>query len=102
MDKKEVIKIVKTYAEIVKTQFPVKHVILYGSYAKGIQQEHSDIDVAIVVDKVKGNWLSSKIKLFKLRRDIDPRIEPVLLEKDNDPSGFLEEIMKTGVIIYSS
>jgi hypothetical protein len=37
-----------------------------------------------------------------LRREIDARIEPVLLEEINDKSGFLEEILKTGEIIYSA
>jgi hypothetical protein len=40
-------------------------------------------------------------RLFRLRREIDARIEPVLLEESNDKSGFLEEILKTGEIIYS-
>ena len=29
-------------------------------------------------------------------------IEPVLLEEENDPSGFLADILKTGEIIYSA
>ena len=34
--------------------------------------------------------------------NIEARIEPVLLEESNDKSGFLEEILKTGEIIYSA
>jgi len=44
----------------------------------------------------------SESKLFRLRRNIDARIEPILLEEKNDKSGFLEEILKTGEIIYSA
>jgi hypothetical protein len=55
-----------------------------------------------VVRKVEGDFLISERKLFKLRRDIEPMIEPVLLEEDNDPSGFLAEILKTGEVIYSA
>ena len=34
---------------------------------------------------------------LKLRRQIDDRIEPVLIDKDYDASGFLEEIKKSGI-----
>jgi len=68
---------------------------------KVIAKEHSDIDVAIIVDKIGDNSLESEQQLFKLRRNIDNRIEPILFEKDSfDPSGFFEEIIKTGEIIY--
>jgi predicted nucleotidyltransferase len=101
MDKETAVARVKQYAAVVRQNFPVKKVILYGSHAKGKARGHSDIDVAIVVRRVEGDLLLSNALLFKLRRDIDPMIEPVLLEEDNDPSGFLAEIMKTGEIIYS-
>jgi predicted nucleotidyltransferase len=102
MDKETAIARVKQYADAVRKSFPVKKVILYGSHARGKARGHSDIDVAVVVRKVEGDFLISERKLFKLRRDIEPMIEPVLLEEDNDPSGFLAEILKTGEVIYSA
>ena len=101
MAKSEVIKKLKKYTELVKKIIPVKMVILFGSYAKGTAREDSDIDVAVVVDNFSGGYLESRVKLFKLRRDIDCRIEPVLIERDEkDPAGFFEEILNTGEIIY--
>ena len=47
-------------------------------------------------------FLMAEAKLFRLRREIDTRIEPVLLEESNDKSGFLEEILKTGEVIYNA
>jgi predicted nucleotidyltransferase len=102
MDKETAIARVKQYADAVRKSFPVKKVILYGSHATGKARGHSDIDVAVVVRKVEGDLLLSERKLFRLRRDIEPMIEPVLLEEDNDPSGFLAEILKTGEVIYSA
>jgi predicted nucleotidyltransferase len=102
MDKKTVIERVKRYSDLVRKNFPVKKVILYGSYARGTQKTHSDIDVAVVLDHVEDDFLTAETRLYQLRRQIDVRIEPVLLEKINDKSGFLEEILKTGEIIYSS
>jgi len=75
-------------------------VILFGSYAKGTQTETSDIDVAVVVDRIEGDFLDTEARLYRIRRDIDDRIEPVLLEKDADKSGLLESIMKTGKVVY--
>jgi hypothetical protein len=37
--------------------------------------------------------------LWRIRREVDDRIEPVLVEKNHDESGFLSEIMQTGVVI---
>ncbi len=100
-DKETAIARVKQYAAAVRQNFPVKKVILEGSHARGRAGGNSDIDVAIVVGKIEDDLLLSERKLFRLRRDIEPRIEPVLLEEDNDPSGFLAEILKTGEVIYS-
>ena len=103
MDKEEVIAKVKRYAEEIKKVFPVRMVILFGSYAKNCAREHSDIDVAVIVDHNEKDYLESRRQLFKLRRDIDCKIEPVLIERDEkDLSGFFEEISATGEIVYQN
>jgi len=103
MDKQIVIERVKQYADLVRQNFNVRKVILYGSYAKGTARENeSDIDVAIILDRLDDDLLMSEAKLFRLRRNIDIRIEPVLLEESDDKTGFLDEIMKTGEIIYNA
>lgn len=95
-----VIEKVKIYADIVRARYPVKMVILYGSYSRGNNRDDSDIDVAVIFDKLETDRYKTAVDLFKLRRSIDSRIEPVLLESDNDVSGFLESIMQHGMIIY--
>ncbi len=101
-DKAAVRECVSRLAELAKDNFPVKKVILFGSYAKGYAREDSDIDVAVLIDKIDGDFLSAETRLFQLRRNIDTRIEPVLIEDTDDFSGFLEEILKTGEIIYNT
>lgn len=98
----EVTEKVKEYAEAVKNLMPVKMIVLYGSYAKNTERPSSDIDIAVVVDKIKGNYLEQSRQLFHLVWDIDTRIEPVLLSTREDKSGFLESILKYGKIIYQA
>ena len=101
MDKEAVIEKLNEYVNLVREHFPVQKVILFGSYANGTAREYSDIDVAVIVDKID-DILESEYKLYELRRDIDEMIEPLIFEANSsDPSGFLEEIQKTGEVIYS-
>ena len=99
MDKSEAIKRVKDYSVLLKQYLAFEKVYLFGSYAKGSNMEDSDIDVAIVVNKIEGDYFSIRPLLWKLRRKIDDRIEPVIVERENDKSGFLKEIMKSGIEI---
>ena len=99
---KEIIKIARLYANKVKDRYPVKMVVLYGSHAKGTANELSDIDIAVIVDKVTGDYLKISADLFNLVRDVSNRIEPVLLSRANDRSGFLESVLKRGKIIYKA
>lgn len=97
MDKSEVINKVKEYSILLKEHMPLEKVYLFGSYAKNTNRADSDIDVAIVVKKIEGDFFTIQPLLWKLRRQIDDRIEPILIEKDNDVGGFLIEIQRNGI-----
>jgi uncharacterized protein len=99
MDKSEVINKVKQYRLLLQEHFSFEKVYLFGSYAKETNNEDSDIDVAIVVNHFEGDYFSTTPLLWKLRRQIDNRIEPVIIEKDHDKSGFLNEIQRYGIEI---
>ena len=100
MDKNEAIEKVKRFADLVSLELPLKAVILFGSYAKGTERRDSDIDVAIVVKSTNKEFSEYAPMIWRLRRKIDTLIEPVLIEEDNDLSGFLEEIYRTGILVY--
>jgi predicted nucleotidyltransferase len=72
---------------------------LFGSYARDNFREDSDIDVAVIVSNISGDFFSVNPLLWKLRRQVDDRIEPVLIDRNNDRSGFLEEIKRNGIEI---
>ena len=46
-------------------------------------------------------FVNAETFVYKMRRKIDDRIEPILLEDNEDRSGFLEDILKNGEVIYS-
>lgn len=99
MDKGEAINKVKEYSILLKKYIPLEKVYLFGSYAKSTNRADSDIDVAIVVKRIDGDYFSVQPLLWKLRRQIDDRIEPILIERDNDNGGFLIEIQRNGIEI---
>lgn len=103
MDKEQVIKLVEAYAKVVTQNMLVNKIILYGSYARGNYRNDSDIDVAVVVPRksISKNIIDDMAKLFRLRRNISTDIEPVLLIDEKDNSGFLDDVLSYGQIIYS-
>jgi predicted nucleotidyltransferase len=99
MDKAEAISKVKEYSLLLKRFIPLEKVYLFGSYAKDVYRTDSDIDVAVVVKHIEGDFFAIQPLLWKLRRQIDDRIEPILIERDSDTSGFLIEIQRSGIEI---
>ena len=99
MGNEEVIEKLKIYKQLLSKHMEFDEMILFGSYASGNPREDSDVDVAIIVETLTGDYFSTRPLLWRIRREVDDRIEPVLIEKSRDESGFLSEIMKTGVAI---
>jgi len=104
MSKDQVKKIVKTYADYLARQgFPFQSIYLYGSYARGNAHEWSDIDVAVISPKFAGkDWNENEQQLWRWRRDIDIRIQPLGFSPNEfaeDLSPLVSEVKKTGIKI---
>lgn len=92
------IKIAKEYKDLVAEHLPLKALYLYGSYSKGNYTEDSDIDIAVVVERMSDDYFEDAPLLWKLKRKISNLIEPVLLTEDtNNP--LYADILKTGILI---
>ena len=100
MGQDEVIDKLRSYKSLLSEYLDIEAVFLFGSYVTGTPREDSDIDVAIVVKKIQGDYFSVTPLLWRLRRQIDERIEPLLFQEGKDPSGFLKEITRTGILIH--
>lgn len=78
-------------------------VILFGSYAKNNQSEHSDIDVALVSDQFSGvGFIDIKLFVKTLKNYI--LIQPKTFQTDYFVQGdpFSSEILATGIEINQS
>ncbi len=99
---KEIADIVNKYIAIVKKNYNVVAIILFGSYVKGTENKDSDIDIAIVTDDIKTDKFDEEVKLTLLRRKIDSRIEPHIIslaDYENNETPFVVEVKNTGIKI---
>ncbi len=99
MDQKKVLNIAKDYAASVRRVVDASDVFLYGSYARGTATKDSDIDIAVIVQQMPEDYLRTMATLWKLTRGVSDNIEPVLLAADDDASGFLSTVRKTGIAV---
>lgn len=102
LDKATVVKLVKQYTQLITNEFSPSAIVLFGSYVNGNPHEDSDIDVGIIFNNFSGDWQQTVTQLWRLRRDISLDIEPHLFDEQNDKSGFVEHIKKTGEIVYQA
>ena len=94
---------VRNYArEIGDSGVALKHVILYGSFAKGTQHEWSDIDVALVADEFEGlpndHYSFAAIATQKPYVRIETITYPTDYFCEGDP--FIDIIKKEGIVIW--
>ena len=92
------IEIAKEYKDLVAEHLPLKALYLYGSYSKGNYTEDSDIDIAVVVERMSDDYFEDTPLLWKLKRKISNLIEPVLLIEDTT-NPLYADILKAGILI---
>jgi len=85
---------------------PVSFGVLFGSQARGVAGEDSDIDVLIVSSHFDGRRDFDEVKrLWELTADIDPRVEPIPVGErewtEDDSRAIVEIARREGLIIDS-
>lgn len=99
-------------AEIIKSNFDIVDIILFGSYASGKADEFSDIDLIVVLDDntystdyesrlEKRLAISNKLSDLKRRVQIDSLVftKPEWEKFKDLNSSFSREILQTGISI---
>ena len=90
---------IKKYIEKISQYYKIEAIILFGSYAKGTENEDSDIDIAIISSDFS-DIIEDGAKLIGFTWKIDTRIEPHPIttedyEKVSNP--FVKEVVDTGI-----
>lgn len=103
MSKIQAEKIVEKYAKKLRAKnYPFSAIYLFGSGAKGKRSEWSDIDVAVISDKLKKDWNRNEDILWKYTIEVDSRIEPIgftVKDFQNSFDPMVSEIKKYGIKI---
>ncbi|WP_417204701.1 nucleotidyltransferase family protein [Acetoanaerobium sticklandii] len=100
MDQRKINEGINKFVERVISEYNPQKIILFGSYARGDYHENSDIDIAVVVDGFSDSFIDGEVNLYRIRRKILSDIEPILIDENEDKSGFLEHILSYGKTIY--
>ena len=80
--------------------YPIQKVFLFGSFAKGREHEHSDIDIAVVCTPFLMSKHEENVKFLLSSKDIDLRIETVCLHPedfDNKYFTLAKEVERYGI-----
>ncbi|MGE5340153.1 MAG: nucleotidyltransferase domain-containing protein [Candidatus Omnitrophota bacterium] len=82
MVKKEIITILQTFLKrLTQEGIPIEKAFLYGSYARGEENERSDIDVLLVSELFDKNDDQPVGKTWRIGSLVDKRIEPYTVGK---------------------
>lgn len=100
MDKRKAVSLAKQYVRGLLGEYKIKKAFLFGSFARGNFHADSDIDIALVLP---GSFdaFDMRIKLMKMRWDLDTRIEPhPIAEKEfNETNALASEVLKYGILL---
>ena len=89
----------KYFSLLKKNNIDVEDAYLFGSYAKGNNNEWSDIDIAIVSESFEGIRLRDKDKIRKITLSVSSSLEilPFNLKDFSLENPFAKEIIETGI-----
>jgi predicted nucleotidyltransferase len=102
LDLETVSSIVKNYADEVRKTLPIIKVFLYGSYAKGIASEDSDVDVCFFLSSFgELDRHDITVDMLGLAHKYNIFIEPIAFEESDlyDDNPFVKEVLRTGIEI---
>ena len=99
--RKEIVQIAKLYAELLRQEMSIDSIYLYGSHVKGTFTNDSDIDIAVFAEEFTGDQIEDTMKLMKIRRKVDYRIEPHPFKTSDFrlDNPYIQEIVNNGLRI---
>ncbi len=96
--------VLQKFVQLVRERVTVSQVILYGSHAHGKAHDLSDIDIVVVSPEFGQHKLKELRMLSEIALECADDIEALPYGEadfnDRLPGSFLDEIVKTGKVIY--
>ena len=103
LSKDEVIKIVNGFLELLRQKHDVRKVYLFGSFAKDMAKDYSDVDLAIVLgslDISERSPFNEAFDIFHEAQNYNSLLEVVCFvqeEFDQDDGALIRRIKKEGI-----
>lgn len=97
---KELLNIARAYSDVLKEYFEIEYVYLFGSCVVRANWD-SEIDIAVVSKDFGENIVADRLKLMRIRRQVDTRIEPhpISIKNFTLENTFAVSIMESGIKI---
>lgn len=106
LSKDEVIKIADDFLELIRKKHDVRQAYLFGSFAKGIAKDYSDVDIAIVLGTLASSEESpfdEDFEIFHEAQKYNSLLEVVCFvqdEFDQDGTTLVKKIKKEGMRLF--
>ncbi|MDP3016662.1 MAG: nucleotidyltransferase domain-containing protein [Deltaproteobacteria bacterium] len=103
LSKDDVIKLVNEFIQVLRQRHDIREVYLFGSFAKGMAKEYSDVDLAVVLgslDKSIAPPYDEHFKIFHEAQRYNSLLEVVCLNKEEfeqDGGALVRQIKKEGI-----
>jgi len=103
LSKDEVIKIANEFLELIRAKHDVRQAYLFGSFAKGVTKDYSDVDLAVVLgslDKLEESPFDESFRIFHEAQKYNSLLEVVCFaqeEFDQDGGALVKQIKKEGI-----
>lgn len=79
---------------------PLRNVYLFGSVARGVATERSDIDIAVVCEPYRESKHEENVEFLLASKDVDLRIETVCLHPEDFENKYFtlaQEVRRYGI-----
>jgi len=99
-------KLIREIAKRIAKEFDVEKIILFGSYANGIADENSDVDLLVVMNTDK-RPIEQRYEIYRsltpihFALDIIVRTEDEIKKRIPQGDWFLKEVIESGKILYA-
>ncbi|MBU2447322.1 MAG: nucleotidyltransferase domain-containing protein [Bacteroidetes bacterium] len=99
-------KLIREIAKRIAEKFDVEKIILFGSYANGVTDENSDVDLLIVMNTDK-RPIEQRYEIYRsltpihFALDIIVRTEDEIKKRIPQGDWFLKEVIESGKILYA-